>query len=76
MQENGIVKLFNFLKKLLSGIAISFSCIIIVFLLTNTILAHLNANNENYKPLFSLYTIVVLIVSIIVFKKKMISDNK
>ena len=58
MEEKGIFKILNFFKKLLSGIAISFSCIIILFLLTNTILAQINANNPNYKPIVSLYTIV------------------
>lgn len=58
MKEKGIYKLFDTLKKVLSSIAISFSCLIILFLLSNTILAQLNANNEDYRPLISVYTIV------------------
>lgn len=58
MKEKGIYKLFDTLKKVLSSIAISFSCLIILFLLSNTILTQLNANNESYRPLISVYTIV------------------
>lgn len=58
MQENIIVKILNFFKKLLSGIAIVFSCFIIIFLLANTIITHLNSDNEDYVPFISLYTIV------------------
>lgn len=58
MIEEGIIKIYNVCKKVLSYIAVSFSCLIIIFLLLNTILSNLNTNNENYKPLISLYTIV------------------
>ena len=58
MKEKGIFKLFDILKKMLSCIAISFSCIIIIFLLFNVIMTQLNANNENYRPFISIYTIV------------------
>lgn len=58
MNEEGIIKIYNICKKVLSYIAVSFSCLIIVFLLLNTILSNINANNTNYKPLISLYTIV------------------
>lgn len=58
MKEKGIFKLFDTLKKVLSSIAISFSCIIILFLLSNTIMTQLNANNESYRPFISVYTIV------------------
>ena len=58
MNEEGLIKIYNICKKVLSYIAVSFSCLIIVFLLLNTILSNINANNTNYKPLISLYTIV------------------
>lgn len=58
MNEEGLMKIYNICKKVLSYIAVSFSCIIIIFLLLNTILSNINANNTNYKPLISLYTIV------------------
>lgn len=58
MNEEGLIKIYNICKKVLSYIAVSFSCLIIVFLLLNTILSNINANNTNYKPIISLYTIV------------------
>lgn len=58
MQNKELPKIISLIKKLLSWIVVSFACFLILFLLINTILAQLNANNKNYKPLISLYTIV------------------
>lgn len=58
MQNKELPTIISVTKKLLSWIVVSFACFIILFLLINTILAQLNANNKNYKPLISLYTIV------------------
>lgn len=44
--------------KLLYYIVITFVCLVIIALLFYVISSHLNSNKENYKPKFSLYTIV------------------
>ena len=58
MQNKELPTIISITKKILSWIIVSFACLLILFLLINTVLAQINANNKNYKPLISLYTIV------------------
>lgn len=53
-----VLKIFTIIFKLLYYLVISFVCLIAVFLVFYIISSQLNANNPEYKPKVSIYTIV------------------
>ena len=70
-----------YFPKELVGKGFSFVCQILPFeSCYNIIKAILNNNYDLISPMniiiFTIYTIIILLISIIVFKNKMISDNK
>ena len=50
--------IFSIIAKLLYYIVITFVCLLVIFLIYYIISAQLNADNEDYKPKISIYTIV------------------
>jgi len=58
MDTNKIIKIFNKVIKILSTIVVSFVCLITLFLLFYIISSQLHANDTDYKPGISIYTIV------------------
>lgn len=56
--KKNILQFFSFILKLLYYIVIFFVCLLCGFLVFYIISSQINANNENYKPKISLYTIV------------------
>ncbi len=58
MENNKLKKVFSIIGKLLYYVVIAFICLIALFLLYYIISSQINANNEDYKPKVSIYTIV------------------
>lgn len=53
-----LLKVFTIISKLLYYLVISFVCLVVAFLVYYIISSQINANNPNYKPRISIYTIV------------------
>jgi len=58
MNKNKINKIFTIIFKLLYYLVVTLACLIVLFLLYYIISSQLNADNEDYKPKVSIYTIV------------------
>lgn len=56
--EKSKKSLLSYILKLLYFLVISFVCVIVIFLLYYIITSQIHANDENYKPSISIYTIV------------------